>query len=341
MKNIAERYSGIDIAKGIGIIMVVWAHAEGPFSRYINHFHMPYFFFISGYLFRLPENSIYYVKNKTRKLLVPFWKWNYILLIPFWGLYYWGKWDFVILAKYTIEIALTLNKVPMLGATWFLPSLFFSNIFFLYIFQLLIKYNDKLRDVILGIIGLIICVWGVSITYPYRISRTMICFFFYVLGYIYKKYLHNKVNILLVVLMALIYLLISTYNEVDLGANKYENGLLFVVGAILASISLVNFADYICRLYEKKRITKYIKSCLKYLGKNSMPIVIWHLVFFRMAIVLQILLYNLPVKILFSFPIYDGDKGWWFIYIIVGIVGSLMWDKLINIVSNIGWHKKC
>lgn len=40
-----KRSKCIDIIKGIGIIMVVWAHAGGPFSKYINSFHMPLFFF--------------------------------------------------------------------------------------------------------------------------------------------------------------------------------------------------------------------------------------------------------------------------------------------------------
>lgn len=46
-----QRKDYLDIAKGIGIILVVWAHADGSFSKYITQFHMPFFFFISGMLF--------------------------------------------------------------------------------------------------------------------------------------------------------------------------------------------------------------------------------------------------------------------------------------------------
>ncbi|GFI47337.1 hypothetical protein IMSAGC019_02661 [Lachnospiraceae bacterium] len=46
-----QRKDYLDIAKGIGIILVVWAHVEGSFYRYITQFHMPFFFFISGMLF--------------------------------------------------------------------------------------------------------------------------------------------------------------------------------------------------------------------------------------------------------------------------------------------------
>ena len=120
----AERKNYIDIAKAIGIIMVVWAHAEGPFSKYMTAFHMPLFFFLSGMLFQCPTNYVIYLKRKLKSLLVPFWIWNYLLLIPFWLLFFWKNWNFKVLLKYAIMIGLTLDKVPMLGATWFLPPLF-------------------------------------------------------------------------------------------------------------------------------------------------------------------------------------------------------------------------
>lgn len=49
-----QRYEYIDIAKGIGILLVVWAHIllVGVSHRVIYAFHMPLFFMISGMLFR-------------------------------------------------------------------------------------------------------------------------------------------------------------------------------------------------------------------------------------------------------------------------------------------------
>lgn len=45
------RIETIDIAKGLGILFVVWSHAKGPFTPYMYQFHMPLFFLISGFLF--------------------------------------------------------------------------------------------------------------------------------------------------------------------------------------------------------------------------------------------------------------------------------------------------
>ena len=38
------RIETIDIAKGLGILFVVWSHAKGPFTPYMYQFHMPLFF---------------------------------------------------------------------------------------------------------------------------------------------------------------------------------------------------------------------------------------------------------------------------------------------------------
>lgn len=44
----------VSITKGIGILLMVIAHAGLPemFSRFIYMFHMPLFFFMSGYCFK-------------------------------------------------------------------------------------------------------------------------------------------------------------------------------------------------------------------------------------------------------------------------------------------------
>lgn len=54
----------LDILKAWGIIFVVSGHAQSPFGQWIYTFHMPLFFFVSGFL-------RYGVKEK---------KWNIFLL---------------------------------------------------------------------------------------------------------------------------------------------------------------------------------------------------------------------------------------------------------------------
>ncbi len=48
-----KRIEWIDVLKGIGIILVILGHTHVLFRTYIFSFHMPLFFFISGYLFTI------------------------------------------------------------------------------------------------------------------------------------------------------------------------------------------------------------------------------------------------------------------------------------------------
>jgi len=47
------RQEWLDVLKGFGILFVVLGHAlaDGGLKTYIYAFHMPLFFFVSGYLF--------------------------------------------------------------------------------------------------------------------------------------------------------------------------------------------------------------------------------------------------------------------------------------------------
>jgi len=66
------RFEHIDIAKGIGIILVVAAHGFGGYaSNLIFCFHMPMFFIISGMLFK-PMSPFPYLQKKSLHLLLPY-----------------------------------------------------------------------------------------------------------------------------------------------------------------------------------------------------------------------------------------------------------------------------
>jgi fucose 4-O-acetylase-like acetyltransferase len=71
------RFHWIDSLKGFGIILVVLAHNSLPVAidTYIFSFHMPLFFFISGFLFdfgKYTESATSFVKSKIKSLIVPY-----------------------------------------------------------------------------------------------------------------------------------------------------------------------------------------------------------------------------------------------------------------------------
>ena len=93
--NMAKaRNDSLDIAKGIGIILVVFGHTLSPVMKghsilewiysVIYTFHMPLFFFISGYfaskLITKPVSKPELIKQRTIRLMIPYFVWALIYL---------------------------------------------------------------------------------------------------------------------------------------------------------------------------------------------------------------------------------------------------------------------
>ena len=74
MEQMKTRIQYFDIAKGIGIILMIIGHC-GIKNQYIKHFiysfHMPLFFLISGYFFKYREDKECLKKN-FKKLIMPY-----------------------------------------------------------------------------------------------------------------------------------------------------------------------------------------------------------------------------------------------------------------------------
>ena len=57
-----QRLGWIDRSKGIGIFLVILGHASLPYevSKFIFSFHIPLFFFLSGYLFYPTKHPFFF-----------------------------------------------------------------------------------------------------------------------------------------------------------------------------------------------------------------------------------------------------------------------------------------
>jgi len=129
-----ERVAWVDVLKGLGILAVVWGHSGSKNAFYMFWFHMPLFFFISGYLYRFkPQQTVLtYLKRKVNHLLVPYT--NYLILlalmmfsVSLWkGLsvaHFWNaNWKALLLGGSLLE--------GVYGTFWFITCLFFVQIIY-------------------------------------------------------------------------------------------------------------------------------------------------------------------------------------------------------------------
>lgn len=85
-----DRLSYIDTAKGLGMLLVLWAHIMlgGWTNSFIYAFHMPLFFFLSGMMFRREKYrgfKQFFVK-RVKTLLIPYVFYSFASWIV-WALY--------------------------------------------------------------------------------------------------------------------------------------------------------------------------------------------------------------------------------------------------------------
>ncbi len=130
-----ERDRRIDFLKGIGILLVIVGHMQCPvwLKTGIYLFHMPLFFFISGYLFDHSATLWPFTKKKAISLLYPYFIFGCLYIAFEWlvailtgqesGILFLKKHILALLyGNYIYE-----NNVDYIGVLWFLVCLFCAS----------------------------------------------------------------------------------------------------------------------------------------------------------------------------------------------------------------------
>ena len=206
-----KRITWIDMAKGYGIILVILGHLKfDMFRDWIFTFHMPLFFFLSGYVFSTKYDFVTFLKRKCRSMILPY----LCLGMP------------MVVFKIIYEKMLSIKEVEELlkkfiiqdrmWPIWFLTCLFCMNLLF-YAAVKLLKTDQKMA---VFSIATVVAGWyyykkgGPDL--PWNMDICLMVFPFFFAGYFYKEH-HEKLDAFL--------------------AGKKKLGICFV---IMESVQLVS-----------------------------------------------------------------------------------------------------
>lgn len=285
-----NRISSLDMAKGIGIILVVIGHStflEENVLTWISSFHMPLFFILSGILIRKKnEESIKIpelVKRKAKSILLPYLTFSiiYLLIDAVYLILKQDNLTIVDLQRSGIE-AVTLYGMSVL---WFLPALFFGEIAFLFTR----KHSNKRNTILITVAIAVITSVGAPLFkehYPMFQSMPILwigyfftsilrgCFgyLFISAGYFAAEYLNSKEKVsrkelFLSVMCLLLSVATGLSNQrVDLHTLVINQPIFYFLAALSGSAFVILICNNI----------KYSKE-LSYLGKNSLIIMATHL----------------------------------------------------------------
>lgn len=291
-----KRIDWIDSLKGLGIILVVWGHMNIPLTAetIIYSFHMPLFFFISGYLYKSKKRAIgevFYRKSKT--LLTPYFYFA-LISIPFGillSILFGGgiNWKEVILNFFYLDGFIGWN-----APIWFLIVLFIVEVVYF-----LIDKTMKFKTIFIGLSFIIAYFMTKSgYMYPFGLHIASWAIVFYYLGHLCreKDVVEKLSKSITFFIISLVFLTsfnlvfgILTNIRVSVYRGELGNYFYFYISAIAGVL-------FLFVLMRKLPVSKL----LKFFGENTLLILATHYFF--------IYGFRAIDNIIVGFPLMDKDS---------------------------------
>ena len=273
----------IDVAKGIAMICIILGHLGNPnINRVVFTFHVPIFFFITGYFTNNKKTFSEFVKNKARTLIVPYVvTCIFIILLASIQGYIVGNAtsEFRTWAYASIYGAGDTYKEPFyiqgIGAIWFLWATFWGSIFL----RLSFKFDKCVRAIFIAMIFAIGYYSRKIFWFPLSIQAGACATLFMYMGNLLNltkdiiKEVPNEVkNFGIGFAMVTWYFFIKDFQSFWLVHCDIGRGIVDIFGSMCACAMVI----LISRAIEIK--TKKISNMLAYFGKYSLLILCVHVI---------------------------------------------------------------
>lgn len=339
MVNKSSYNLSIGYLKAIGIILMILGHSGNDLhvNNFIYMFHMPLFFIASGYCFsqRNLDNPRLFVYKKIKGIWWPYVKWSLVFLVLhniFFQLnLYNGQYGYLnsVSHRYTydeilniaIDIILRLQGAEqLLGGYWFLSALFWGSL----IGWVVLRFvkNELYGGALLFIVCTVLnkTCWQIPIVALN--SQAFTAALFMVIGYGMAK---NKLETFLswkILFSFFVTCLGSCYWYMELNHLSYSNKCFapYVFTATIATWSIYS----LCKRVENHFFLT--KTLLSFVGKNTLTVLTWHFLAFKLVSLIIIFIYGLPIERLAEFPVISeyALQGWWLAYFSVALMVTLL-----------------
>ena len=280
-----NRTKYIDIARGIAILCIILGH-QGKYeiSKIVFTFHVPIFFFITGYFLNKKQDLSEFIKKKARTLLVPYVCTCVvtILLAVIIEILRGGdnvikvalEWCYASLYGAGDSYAEPFY-IKQIGALWFLLATFWGSIF------LRIALNMKKHLRIIFVLGLFTLGYWTSVHlfwFPFSIQAGCCATLFMYIGYVVKKSkdvyykLPKEAKILGTVFAAAVWVdFMINFQSFWLVHCDIGRGIIDIVGCICASYMVLLISKGI------EKVSNVLSNILSFLGKYSLIVLCIHI----------------------------------------------------------------
>ncbi len=326
-----NRIEWVDIAKGLGILLVIIGHCVylgGGIHNWIFSFHMPLFFMLSGFFVR--EEAIWTtIKKKSKSLLFPYFifvilGFVFTLLIPGWRAN-------LTLKGIAVDIYMGSPDAINISSVWFLICLFVTILFFECCLR--IKKYSFVVIIVIACIGWWFAENRGSIEIlpanrlPFNIDVSMIALLFLAIGYYGKNRIYSvvdyvkgsaKMNVFICVVLLFVSFFLSYINRrVNLHGLKFNNFLLYIIESFEGILFIISTSVLFLQW-------KSVKNILLWFAHNSIKIL------GAQALYIRIYIYLVEIVCGEKYDLYFLSQG----HVILSIIFVVIFSSLSVCVFN-------
>lgn len=338
-----QRDKSLDIAKAICIILMVVGHSGCPTYLYdfVYMFHMPCFFFVSGWL--LNDKYITDLKTgliqKAKGSYYPFVKWTLIFLLfhnVFVSMHiYENSYSWQTFIERIVRAFTMTGSESLLGGFWFLISLFWASIISLLFLNMLSRMRLLTEKYISGgvILTLLVTIFWhyISVALPQMFwERTLLATAFYMSGYICrKKNMHFDYPLIECLLLLIVPSIAAFFVKLNMVTVQGWFVLVDYAIAMAGTMGIV--------LLSRELSRHRIAPILAYIGNKTLYILVFQYLAFKLVSFVYLHFNGLPIDLLTMFTVLEETNSWmWIVYVLSGIIFPLaIWELIHHIfVSN-------
>ena len=272
-----NRLEYVDIAKGIGLILVLCSHSDAfDLMWMMMDMCIPIFFFCSGYTFKMKGTFKESMTKKLKKLLIPYLFFNLVMFCVFCH-FSLREIVGVVYSRYSLyplDVSpnvkfFTSGNYPM----WYLTSMIVSYFLFY-----LIVYHEKYKHVIIFVYAILIaCLMKCPILLPWSIDTAPLTALLIYAGMKVRKHDLISIDLYQILFIVLLYIgLRYVGGELNISVRVYGTSVaIYFILAVIAPFVVLWGSRYL--------EGTFVGKCFLTLGQHSLTIFCIEIAFIVLA----------------------------------------------------------
>lgn len=263
------RDRSIDILKGFGIILMIIGHIEvgDSMAQFNESFYMPLFYVVSGYLISTKRSYKDFVLTRLKSLMVPYYVFGAVGLLLCLIFKYGDLGEFAFNMFFFPE----KGAMPIVGAIWFLMSMFISQCIYYLFLKICKKEPHILLLCILTCVILTVIPGIFGTLLPLALNTVGVSCLYLYFGRLIKLGCNKNesknplsLNWIWIIVMLAAHIALCFLND---AANYRLSvfGKSIVMYIVISMLAIIGYWN----LFKKMKHPRFLLNYLDFVGKNS------------------------------------------------------------------------